>query len=89
MTWPEVAELVGEAGITDANAARHLALKYEKSVGPSAGRTAPRKSKPEGVSVAEAARLLGVERMTVYRRIDRGELRSTSDELGRTRVFLD
>jgi hypothetical protein len=41
------------------------------------------------VSVAEAARLLGIEKDSVKKRIQRGKLRSEKDVRGATWVFLD
>jgi hypothetical protein len=41
------------------------------------------------VSIAEAARLLGIEKDSVKKRIQRGKLRSEKDARGATWVFLD
>lgn len=79
LTWAELAQATSPAGITTAEAARIFATAYE----------VPSVQDPEGISVAEAAKVLGVQRATVYARIDRGELRSTVDGRGRTRVLLD
>lgn len=79
LTWAELAQVTSPAGITTAEAARTFATAHE----------VPSAQGPEGISVAEAAKALGVQRATVYARIDRGELRATVDERGRTRVLLD
>lgn len=51
---------------------------------------APRPAKPKpGLSISEAAHRLGISRTTVYARIQRGELRSVSDDAGHPRVLLD
>ena len=90
LTWAEVA---AAAGLENAGQAR---LRAEKAMTP--GEISPSRRRrdaastppePVGVSVAEAARRLGVADSTVYARIDRGEIASTVDDLGRTRVLLD
>ncbi|MFN3602709.1 MAG: helix-turn-helix domain-containing protein [Dietzia sp.] len=43
---------------------------------------------PEGVSVAEAAVVLGISRKTAYNWVDSGKLRSTVDASGKLRVIL-
>lgn len=84
LTWEEIARATAEAGIPSAWAARHYALKLVDEADHVA-----RQPSAKGVSVAEAARRLGVNVSTVYRRIDQGQLRSVADERGRTRVLLD
>ncbi len=89
LTWEEVARA---AGLRTANQARARAERAMgvTEVSPSRRRAGARNAPVElpGVSVAEAARRLGVARSTVYDRIDRGELATTPDHLGRTRVLL-
>lgn len=51
---------------------------------------APRpKTDPPGVSISEAARRLEITRKTVYAWIEKGKLRTATDEAGRPRVLLD
>lgn len=53
------------------------------------GRAPRPKETPPGLSVTEAAERLGVSRRTVYNRIARGDLKTATDEAGRTRVVLE
>ena len=53
------------------------------------GRAPRPKEDPPGLSITEAAERLRVTRRTVYNRITKGELQTTTDEAGRTRVLLD
>jgi excisionase family DNA binding protein len=59
-----------------------------RSIG-EAPRTAPRPGRGPGVGVSEAARTLGVTRRTVYLWAEDGRLRSTKNELGKTRILLE
>lgn len=74
-SWEQIALA---AGSVSAGAAREWARQYAKP-----------DEVIEGVSVAEAARLLGVTRQTVYARVRAGQLRSVVDRNGKTRVLLD
>lgn len=72
--WEEIA---GELGMSSARAAQSWAQS-----------NAPR-SETSGVTVAEAARRLGLARNTVYAHIESGKLRASTDASGRTWVLLD
>lgn len=85
LSWQQIADSAGPAGIFSAEAAR---LKAKAAVQEGKG-ASPATADVAGVSVAEAARRLGIERTTVYRRIDKGEVRTVVDARGRTRVILD
>jgi excisionase family DNA binding protein len=51
---------------------------------------APRRTgRGPGLSVTDAARQLGVTRRTIYLRVEAGKLRSTTNELGQTRILLE
>lgn len=88
MTWKEVAQA---AGLDSENQARVRAERAmtDDEISPSRRRkpAGPRIASP-GLSVSAAAEKLRVSRSTIYNRIDRGELESVTDHLGRTRVFL-
>lgn len=89
MSWAAIAAAAGLASGDQARVRAERAMSDDE-ISPSRRRrtsSRPRPSAP-GVSVAEAARTLGVARSTIYDRIDRGELTSTVDALGRTRVLL-
>ncbi len=84
LAWQQIADSAAPAGISSAEAAR---LKAKGASELAAG--ASGSAEPVGVSVVEAARRLGIERRTVYRRIDRGEMKAVVDAQGKTRVILD
>jgi excisionase family DNA binding protein len=83
LAWQQIADSAAPAGISSAEAARLKAKGASEVAAPVLN------SEPRGISVAEAAKRLGVQRATVYRRIDKGELRAVVDEAGRTRVILE
>lgn len=45
--------------------------------------------KPPGLNVSEAAKVLGISRQALYKRIEAGKVNTTTDSVGRTRVLLD
>lgn len=83
LAWQQIADSAAPAGISSAEAARLKAKGASEVAAPVLN------SEPRGISVAEAAKRLGVQRATVYRRIDKGELKAVVDEAGRTRVVLE
>lgn len=83
LAWQQIADSAAPAGISSAEAARLKAKGASEVVAPALN------SEPRSISVAEAAKRLGVQRATVYRRIDKGELKAVVDEAGRTRVVLE
>lgn len=93
-SWTEIAIA---AGLDSPKTARSRAERAmdTASLSPSVrwrrerGRAPRPREEPPGVSVTEAAERLGVARRTVYNRISRGELETTTDEAGRTRVLLE
>lgn len=90
MTWKEVAQA---AGLESEGQAR---IRAERAMGGEVSPSRRRKAakavpapEPPGLSVAAAAKQLGVAPSTVYARVDRGEIKSVTDSLGRTRIILD
>ena len=90
LSWSAVAEA---AGLATAENARERAQRVmsEEELSPSRRRAGgqPNGDARPGLGVYEAAKVLGVSPSTVYSRIDRGELDTVTDPLGRTRVILD
>jgi len=93
MTWAQVAEAGGLSGPSAARVRAERAMEPAE-VSPSRRRRAretdgAEEAVPLGLSVAEAAARFGCSTATIYRRIDRGQLQSATDQLGRTRVLVD
>jgi len=89
-SWPEIADTLGmsegQAKWLIQRESTPAALAREVGEMP---RTAARPGRGPGMGVSEAARTLGVTRRTVYLWVEEGRLRSTKNELGKTRILLD
>ena len=91
LSWAQVAEAARAAGIeTPTQARTHAeAAMLPEQLSPSRTRASSVPDARPGVSVTAAAKALGISRQAVYNQIKRGELRSTKDAVGRTRVLID
>lgn len=94
LTWTAIADL---AGMANSDTARSRAVRAQEPSkrGPSIqwrlthgpeGRAGVEKP---SISITEAARRLGISRVTVYDWIKRGKLQATTDDAGRRRVLLE